>query len=102
MANSYPVKQKVRCSVTFSVNGTPTDPTTVTFFLQKPNGTEVTYVYLTDTELVRDSAGRYHVDVVVEAIDSVWPPAWSYRFEGSGAVTASAEAFFTAVDRAFY
>jgi hypothetical protein len=81
-------------SATFkNAAGAATDPTTITFRLQKPNGTVTAYVYPTDAQLVRDSAGVYHVDVALAAADLPtslsFTPLWYYRFEGTGAVAAT-------------
>lgn len=42
------------------VDGNLIDPPTVQFMLHRPDGTETTYTYLVDVNLVRDSAGVYH------------------------------------------
>jgi hypothetical protein len=39
------------------------DPDVVQFQFKTPAGAITTYVYGTDDELVKDSAGHYHVDV---------------------------------------
>lgn len=39
--------------------GAPADPTTVRIKVQTPSGAEKPYVYLTDVEVVRESAGNY-------------------------------------------
>jgi hypothetical protein len=44
-----------------NANGTPTDPSDVTFDMIEPDGTKTTYAYATDAQLVRESAGIYHV-----------------------------------------
>jgi hypothetical protein len=64
-------------NVTFSVDGTPTDPTTVTLTIRKPDGSTTDY---TGGQLVHDSAGVYHV-----AVDCDQPGDWTYRFVGTGA-----------------
>src|SRR6266540_5929205 len=64
--------------------GTATDPTTTTFKIQKPDGTVTIYVYGVDTQLVRDSVGNFHVDYTFDTAG-----LWHYRFEGTGAVTAT-------------
>lgn len=89
--NVYKKGQKVRCSVTFAVSGTATDPTTVTAKVKSPSGILTTYVYGTHAELVRDGTGLYHVDVTTNEIDQ-----WNFRFEGTGTCTAVEEAAFQA------
>lgn len=91
MINYYKLGQKVRCKVSFKVNGTLTDPTTVTAKIKAPSGNVSTYVYGTDAELVRESTGVYHVDVVTDE-----KRQWYFRFEGTGTCTAVEEKAFGA------
>lgn len=79
----------VRATGTFKVDGVVTDPTTVTAIISEPDGTETTYVYGTDAELVKDSTGVYHVD-----ISAMTAGRWVYRFEGTGAAQAAGERVF--------
>jgi uncharacterized protein YfaS (alpha-2-macroglobulin family) len=85
----YKKGQKVRCDVTFKVADVLTDPSAVTARVKSPNGTIVTYVYLTDAALVKDSTGAYHVDVTTTENGE-----WHFRFEGTGVCTAVEEAAF--------
>jgi len=63
MANTYDVGDLVQLSVTFKNSaGTNTDPTTVTFKLQTPDAATTTYVYGTDSQLVKSATGVYHVN----------------------------------------
>lgn len=48
-----------------NANEVVTDPTVVTFKQRTPSGVETTYVYGTDAEVVRYSAGNFHVDVLL-------------------------------------
>jgi hypothetical protein len=64
MINYYKKGQKVRVSCIFAVNGTPTDPTTITCKVMDPSRNVSTYVFGTGADLVKDSTGVYHVDVV--------------------------------------
>lgn len=81
--NYYKLGQKVRMVGTFKVNGVLTDPTTVTCKVMDPSKNVSTYVYGTNNELVKDSTGVYHVDVVTDE-----KKQWSFRFEGTGACVA--------------
>jgi len=87
--NLYKKGQKVRCSVEFKVDDVLTDPTTVTFKSKKPTGTITTLVFGTDTAVVKDAVGQYHVDVTTDEKGE-----WNFRFEGTGACTAVEEAAF--------
>lgn len=65
-------------STTFKIGDVATDPTTVTFTL-KGNGESTTYVYGTDSELVKDSTGNYHVNY-----DFTESGYYQYSFIGTG------------------
>lgn len=60
--NTYQVGSLVTLSAAFDVAGVATNPTATTFRIREPSGTVTTYLYGSDNELVRDSAGRFHVD----------------------------------------
>lgn len=66
-----------------------TDPSAVRFKVKDPAGAIVTYVYGTDAQLVRDSAGNYHVDIDADAAGF-----WYYRFYSTGSGQAAAEGVF--------
>ncbi len=87
--NSYPIGAVVRCKGTFTQNSTAIDPTTVQFKQRTSAGTITTYTYGTDSQLVKDGTGLYHVDVSVTA-----GGVWSYRFVGTGNAAAANEAEF--------
>lgn len=78
-----------RVTVTFSVNNTPTDPTTITARVKEPGLPQVSYVYGTDAEVVRSGTGVYYFEIPLTAYG-----AWSVRFEGTGNVEAAAEGMF--------
>ena len=62
---TYDIGDLVRLTGTFrNAAGVLTDPTTVTCRIERPDETETVYLYGTDVEVVRDSAGIFHVDVV--------------------------------------
>ncbi len=54
-----------------------------------PAGVTTTYVYLTDNELVKDSTGKYHVDINANAAGT-----WYYRFFSTGTGQAAEERQF--------
>lgn len=89
--NIYKTGQKVRVSVTFTVNDVATDPTAVVCKIKDPGGNVTTFTYGVDAEVVKDSTGVYHVDVTTDE-----NRIWYYRFEGSGSCTAVEEAGFLA------
>ncbi len=64
------------------------DPTAVVVKIKPPHGDTLTYTYLDDVELARDSAGVYHVDVTPAAGQS---GVWFIRWEGTGTIVAADE-----------
>jgi hypothetical protein len=65
------------------------DPGVVRFKFTKPDGVIITYVYLTDAELVKDATGNYHVDLsLTQAGD------WHYVWLGTGAVESAQQGMF--------
>lgn len=71
MGGPYMLGRQVTMSVVFDLNGTPTDPAAPTMKTRSPAGTEVTYVYPTNTELVKDSVGHYHLNAI-PTIGGTW------------------------------
>ena len=52
-----------RLTATFTdISDAVIDPTTITFLMHEPDGTETSYVYGTDGENVKSSTGVYYVD----------------------------------------
>jgi len=86
-SNVYDKGDEVRFSCTFKdLNGNAVDPTTVVFKIKDPSSNVTTYTYGTDSEVVKDSTGNYHVDYVVDESGT-----WSVRWEGSGNISAAGE-----------
>lgn len=87
--NEYDPGDVVRVTAAFTVGGTATDPTAVTFRLREPDGTATEYVYGTDAELEKPSTGNYRVD---------WPvdqEGWHYfSFTGTGDAPAMEQGEF--------
>lgn len=92
LANEYEVGDTVRVSNTFKdAAGVAADPTTVRFKYKTPAGTTTTLTYLTDSALVKDSVGNYHVDVSITETGT-----WRWRWEGTGTNASAAEGVFHA------
>jgi len=87
--NIYENGQKVKCAVMFTVSDIATDPTTVTAKVKDPSGNVSTYVYGTDEEVVKSSAGNYYIDVTTDE-----KGLWHFRFEGTGTCVAVEESAF--------
>lgn len=85
--NLYHLGDLIRCSVTFqTAAGTVNDPGAIAFKVKPPVGNIQTYVYGTDAELVKDSTGIYHVDILTTVSGR-----WRYRFEGTVSGQAASE-----------
>lgn len=90
--DTYDQNDLVRLPVTFkNAADVETDPTTVTFYFKAPSGTETTYIYGTDVEVVRDSAGVFHVDVLPDESG-----VWVWKWKGTGLVAQTDEGQFFA------
>lgn len=72
------------------------DPSALTFKLITPNGSMVTYVYLTNPQLVRDSLGTFHVDYKTTIAG-----VFQYRFESTGTGEGAAEGQFEVAPSSF-
>lgn len=83
---AYDIGDVVRVTETFTVNGTPTDPSTLTVKVKIPAGTITTYVYGVDAQVVRSSAGVFYVDVTPAT-----PGTYAVRFHGTGAAAPGAD-----------
>lgn len=80
-----------RLTAAFTVGGTPTDPTGLTFTMREPDGVETIYVFGTDAQPVKDSTGNYHVDWAVAK-----PGRHHYRWVGTGAAAEAGQGEFYA------
>jgi hypothetical protein len=75
----------------FTTNGDPTDPTTVTLTIKKPDLTLLVYGWPAagaDGVLTRESAGRFYAELTYDQAGT-----WRYRLEGTGAAVAAEESF---------
>lgn len=91
MANVYEAGTDVRLDMFFYSDNAETtlaDPTTITFRLQAPNGEITPYSYPSDTELVRDAVGTYHViaQPLTLSSASTVKGTWNYAYRGTGVV----------------
>jgi hypothetical protein len=80
------VNTTVRIAVNFQDDdGTDVDPSTVSFKSYSPNGAISSYVYGTDSEVIRANTGDYYVDFV-----PAQSGRWFYRWASTGSGTAIA------------
>jgi hypothetical protein len=63
-----------------------TDPSTVTLKIRTPSGTESSHVYGTDVNVIKDSTGKYHYVLTLDAKGD-----WYQRWIGTGAVVTAGE-----------
>jgi len=70
-------------------SGVLTDPTTVTLRWRDPHGVETVWVYGTDPEITRTSAGIYASEILGDITGT-----YVFRWEGDGSVTAADEDSF--------
>lgn len=93
VAPTVDVGDTVRFSVEFrDASDQLADPSAVTFRWKLPDasgGTEASYVYVTDAELVKSATGQYYVDLAI----SDDPGTWKWRWVGTGALGAADEGF---------
>lgn len=80
----FDVGDLVRIVANFTINGVPSDPTSIAVRILSPSGAEST------PTASKDSAGAYHVDVNANA-----PGNWFYRITSTGTAQAAAEGSFT-------
>lgn len=76
-----------RCN--FKVSGVDTDPTTVSLFVRKPDGSSATYTYGGAT-IARDSLGNFSKQITLDQRG-----VWFYAWTGTGACVAAAEGTIT-------
>lgn len=83
--NVYDVGDVVRVTITFAVNGTATDPTTVTLSVKEPDGTVTSYSYAGGT-VQKSTTGVYYKDLTIDASGT-----WTYRWVGTGTAATAEE-----------
>lgn len=91
----YQLGTAVSITETFSLLGVPTSPTTVTFTIQDPNGTETIYTN-GDPELLNPSPGVYILQLPALTV----PGKWLYMVAGTGTVIAVGQGEFTMLQSA--
>lgn len=79
---------------TFSVSGTPTDPTAISLIVTDPEGTATTYTFAL-TEITRLSTGVYTKSITCDKAGE-----WTYEWVGTGAVVETEVGTWTVWDTA--
>lgn len=86
MSNTYKAGTSVKVAAIFQdENADEFDPGGVRCAVMPPDGNETVYVYGTDTELVRDSEGNYHLWVINPDQEGTW----TYGFKGDDDVAVT-------------
>jgi hypothetical protein len=92
MGTTYDIGDVVRVLVTFTSstsNTTGVDPSGVTFAYETPDGTSVSEVYGSDTDVVKSTTGVYYRDIVTTASG-----LYETRFTSTGTWATSVESWF--------
>lgn len=90
----YQLGTAVTITETFTVAGSPTNPTNVTITVQDPSGTDTSYVWGIDAELTNPSTGVFVLQLSPPGI----PGKYIYTVVGTGAVEATGTGDFTILD----
>jgi hypothetical protein len=86
---SESASELARLSNTFTVAGTPTDPTTVSLAITTPSGVLTTYTLAGGT-VTQDSTGVFHKDVTCSEAGE-----WQYQWTGTGTASDTTVGTFT-------
>ena len=87
---TFDIGDMVRCSGQFTdANGVLIDPAVVRFKVKSPSNVVTSYLYGTNSQLVKLAVGKYYVDVSVAEAGT-----WFYRFYSTGTNQAAAETEF--------
>jgi hypothetical protein len=90
VADHYEQDSLLRFRATFrNVDGNLTDPTTVTLRHTEPGQAAVNYVFGTDSEVVKESLGIFHVDYLADAVGE-----HKWRWLGTGTVQIAVKGGF--------
>lgn len=65
-----------------SITPGPADPGEVTVIIEKPDESTVTHVWPSDSTIVRDGVGRFHVDIGTVAGDDAGYGVWTVEWQG--------------------
>lgn len=90
MANDYAVGQQVKLSGFFStLTNVGTDPTAIVLKVQTPNGTETTWTYGVDSQVVKTATGDYYAYWTIDAAGTHY-----FKWSGTGALVGANETSF--------
>src|SRR5687768_16221148 len=98
-----PGKHYIGSPIAFAANfssaaATDVDPDTVTFWTCDPLGSQTSYVYGTDDEIVKDSGGDYTATIIPDS-----PGRWFFKWITTGTnLVVVSEGDFLVQDSPFY
>ncbi len=85
----YDLGDLVVLELPLTVNGAPTDPTTLTLTITPPSGAVVTRLWPSPAEITRVSLGNFRYDY-----SPTLPGLYAYEWAGTGAATADERGYF--------
>jgi hypothetical protein len=91
----YQPGDTIRLATLFEVDEVATDPTVVALDVRTPAGTTTSYAY-NPGDIVRDSAGTYHLDLVASSAG-----IYAWKWTGTGTAAGIDEGTFTVEDTLF-
>ncbi len=90
MSNDYLFGETARLSVAITDSaGAPADPGTLRLKTKSPNNQVQTYTFGASGEVIRDGAGLFHADILLNA-----PGTWAWRWETSAPNAGADEGAF--------
>lgn len=89
MKEKFLIGNVIVFSVEFKRDGTLEDPTDVTLKIESPSQQVTTFIYGTDSELVRDAQGKYHCDFQPSEVGD-----WEWRWESTGNAASAIQGYF--------
>ena len=93
---AYDIKDIVRVTAYFSIDGVATDPTGPTCKYKDPSASIVSKTHPGDAEVVKDATGRYHLDITIDEAGT-----WYYNWSGTGTAQAAEEGSFDVAETEF-
>ena len=91
MANEYDLNDTWEPTVTFTVDGAATDPTTVSLLVIPPDKQSTTYTYAGGT-VTKEGTGVYSKQIALTQRG-----VWYCKYTGTGACAAAAEVTITVI-----
>jgi hypothetical protein len=91
MATEYDIGDVVRIKASFTSTIPNSLPTSVTFYIRRPDGSTAVKNSGIDPDLISEGNGIYHVDIEITQAGT-----WRYRFAATAPVKSAVEGEFRA------